>query len=215
MIFMNKITVESKIPPYIPLQLNTDYLEFCNADYLCIKEPGGFVMIPDNYNNALNPDNTLVNHVRQLITDLELYELNTDECYWYLSVKKGFINPRQYQTKDEWHIDGFLRDDYNFIWSNALPTLLAPGKFELTPNRYTSLNEYVDQVNEVVPSEVNKLYYLDRECVHKPMVNESDDVVVRTFFKLTITKRLFESKGNAWNYLIPHIKATKERTNFV
>lgn len=88
-------------------------------------------------------------------------------------------------------------------------------KFESTPNRYTSLNEYVDQVKEVVLSEVNKLYYLGRECVHKPMVNESDDVVVRTFFKLTITKRLFESKGNAWNYLIPHIKATKERTNFV
>lgn len=207
--------VESKIPPSIPLALNTEYLEFCNADYLCIKEPGGSVMIPENYNDALNTDNILVNKVRELIESLELDELNTDECYWYLSVKKGFINPYQYQTKDEWHIDGFLRDDYNFIWSNALPTLIAPGTFNLTTNRYTSLNEYGPQVKEIVPSLVNQLYYLNRECVHKPMVNESDDIVIRTFIKLTITKRLFESKGNAWNYLIPHIKATKERTNFV
>ena len=208
------ISVTSEIPVSVPLELNTEYLEFCNADYLCIKEPGNFILIPDNYNDVVNPDNKFVKHVQQLITNLELYELNTDECYWYLSIKKGFINPHQYQTKDEWHIDGFLRDDYNFIWSNALPTLIAPGKFYLSPNRYTSLSEYEHQVKDIVPSEINKLYYLNRECVHKPMVNKTDDIIVRTFIKLTITKRLFESKGNAWNYLIPHIKPTKDRTNF-
>lgn len=213
---MDKVKVTSKVPTSVNLNIDTSLLEFCNADYLCIKEPNGKISIPENYNSVINVNSKLECAVRALIQKSNMKELDIDkECYWYLTIKKGFINPQTFQTKNEWHIDGFMRDDYNFSWSDSLPTIIALGDFEVTPDRYNSLSEYESQLNEVVESKVNTLYNLDRECVHKPMQNLTDETIVRTFFKITITKRLFNSKGNAWNYLIPHIKATGIRTNFV
>lgn len=212
---MDKIKVNSKYPPGTKMPIDMSRLEFCNADYMRVKEPGGDLLIPDNYALMLDPDGCFYLKVKGFMESLKLNELNVyEDCYWYLSIKKGYVNPGQYQTKDEWHIDGFLRDDYNFIWCDSLPTLVTEGTFLISPDRYKSLGEYGEQVTNEESVMPQYLYYLDRECVHKPAVNTSDEVIIRTLFKLTITKRLFNSLGNAWNYKIPHIIPTGERSNF-
>ena len=93
-----------------------------------------------------------------------------------------------------------------------MPTEVAIGKFNISEDHHKSLFEIEEQVQVFTNLESNTLYMLDQTCVHRPAINSTDKTLLRTFVKVTFTDELFNGFGNAWNYMLPHIKPTKNRS---
>lgn len=202
--------VQSKRPNGVIACYNVSELEYCNIVYMCIKQKGNSEYhIPDN----LEP---LVNQVLADIYRLSPNLYNNDWTkYCYLTIKKQYIQPNSYGNREGWHIDGFKSDQENFIWSDSLPTCVSLGDFNLTNDHNISLKEMSEQASflgyDLLKS--NMLYEMNQECVHKPIKNQTKDVLLRTFIKITFSNELFNCFGNAWNYKLPNIKPTTHRNN--
>ena len=205
------VHIESVAPSGIVRNIDTSKLEYCNIVNMCIKE--------SNSDEYLIPEN-LKPFVKELISDAYLLSpkllVNNSDMYAYLTIKKMYIQPNTCGNRDGWHIDGFMSDQKNFIWSDcsATPTEVSIGSFDLTLDHEKSIDEMYEQGwgNFNLQLKSNVLYEMNQECVHRPTRNETNKSVLRTFIKLTYTKELFNGYGNAWNYLIPHIKPSKERS---
>ena len=206
----NRIKITSKKPYCVVSNYDVSDLEFCNIVYMCIKQAGhSEYQIPDN----------LISLVEKVISDVYSLSPNLYDDDWtkycYLTIKKMYIQPNSLGNREGWHIDGFKSDQENFIWSDcdATPTEVSLGNFDLTDDHCVSLTEMMVQSydNFNLQLESNRLYMMDRECVHRPTVNNTNKVVLRTFIKITYSKELFNCLGNAWNYKLPHIKPSKER----
>ncbi len=205
-----RVHIESKPPFGIVRNIDTSQLEYCNIVNMCIKDIGS-----DEY---LIPDN-LKPFVRDVILDVHLIDMSLNKAidmYAYLTIKKMYIQPNTCGNREGWHIDGFMSDQKNFIWSDcdATPTEVSIGSFDLTLDHEKSIDEMYEQGwgNFNLQLKSNVLYEMNQECVHRPTQNNTNKPVLRTFIKLTYTKELFNGYGNAWNYLIPHIKPSKERS---
>lgn len=201
--------IESKHPVGIRVPLGVKNLEFCNIVNMCIKERGHYMYrIPENYYNIVD---VLLDGVHKL-DDLIAY---SPDYNVYLTMKKMYINPNTIGNRPDWHIDGFLSDQRNFIWSDcdATPTEVLVSDLVLTPDHAISIEEMTEQsVNGFkVQLKTGMLYYMDQECVHRPTYNNTNEAVLRTFIKLTFTKEDFNAIGNAWNYKLPHIVPTEQR----
>lgn len=203
--------IESKYPEKsIELKLTNDF-EFCNHTYMCIKQKGmSEYQIPDNLQSVVDP---ILAGVHELSS--HLYE--NDWLYnCYLTIKHEFVNPGSIGNRPGWHIDGFLSDQYNFIWCDALPTEICQNNFELTLDHKISLQEMLIQSagNNAfhLGLSSNVLYELNQHCVHRPTVNKTSKAILRTFIKVTFSKEDFNCIGNAWNYKLPHIKPHVSRS---
>lgn len=196
--------VNSKVPTGTPiLGLNYNALEFCNFTYMCIKEPFGDIRIPENLLGVVKPV------VREVMASGSVLA----EDYLYISVKKSHVQPYTTAMRSGFHIDGFLSNDRNWILADSMPTQVAVGTFSITPDHEKSLIEMYEQSRhkDRVQLKPHTLYHLDHECVHAPVNNMRGETVVRTFIKVVASKELFNGYGNAWNYLLPHIKPTAKR----
>lgn len=193
------MVLTSKLPQgTLILGLPLQQLEFCNFTYLCIKEPFGDIRIPENLEGVLKP---IVKSVMESSSVLA-------EDYLYVSVKKSHVAPYTCNMRSGFHVDGFLSNDRNWIYSDSLPTQVAIGQFDVKADHEESLLQFRDQATHK-PKEILKpytLYPLDHECVHAPVVNGSGETIVRTFIKVIASTEKFNGYGNAWNYLLPHIK---------
>ena len=212
MIDSTKIKIISKKPPCVVANYDVSGLEFCNIVYMCVKQAGSSeYQIPENIRDL----------IEQIIPDIYSLSPNLYNDDWtkycYVTIKKMFIQPHTLGNREGWHIDGFKSDQENFIWSDsdAVPTEVSLGDFELTNDHNKSLTEMLEQScnNFNLQLESNRLYMLDQECVHRPTLNKTNTSVLRTFIKVTYSKELFNCIGNAWNYKLPDIKPTKQRFN--
>ena len=202
--------LESKIPNSVVSYYNTEDLEFCNMVYMCIKQKG---------NSEYNIPDNLVELVESIIADI--YSLNPDlygndwTKYCYLTVKKMYIQPNSCGNREGWHIDGFLSDQENYIWSDceATPTEVSIGEFRLTEDHNKSLDEMVLQTSYNFTEQLKPfhLYDMNQSIVHRPTKNFTKESVLRTFIKITYSKELFNCVGNAWNYKLPNIKPKVKR----
>lgn len=202
--------IQSVIPKGVALELDSDGLEYCNAVYMCIKEAGEtHYAIPDNLSSI----------VYKVLDGVYQLDHNIDDWkkYCYLTIKKMYVQPNTSGNRDGWHIDGFLSDQDNFIWSDcdATPTQVSVGGFNLTPNHEDSLEEMLVQASQgghfTHNLESGILYQMGQNIVHRPSRNNTHKAVLRTFIKLTFSSELFNCVGNAWNYKLPHIKPTAKR----
>ncbi len=207
------LKILSEIPKGIPLNLNdlVQTLEYCNIVYMCIKQAGcSEYQIPSNLE-------TLINQVIGSIYKLNenLYEDDWTK-YCYLTIKKMYVQPNTSGNREGFHIDGFKSDQENFIWSDCAetPTEVAIGNFLLSNDHEKSLGEMIVQSSKCFKYQLspNTLYEVDHKCVHRPTVNNTNKTILRTFIKITYSKELFIGIGNAWNYMLPHIKPTKNRS---
>lgn len=201
---MNKIKVCSKIPTGVMLELYSHGLEYCNITNMCIKEAGSMQYnIPENIRPGVFK---AIEAVYAL--DPELYGIPYN-CY--LTLKHEYVNPGSTGTRPGWHIDGFMSDQKNFIWSDCLPTQVVLGEFDLTLNHDISLTEMEQQSEGKLLANLkpNVLYSLDQEAVHAPVINNTGAPILRTFLKLTYTQDKFNCTKNAWNYMLPHIRGTE------
>jgi len=207
---MDKLHVKSRIPDGLPLFIDTSELEFCNVVSMCIKDINqSSYSIPDQFTGIM--DELLFKMIGCGMLD---GDWDYDQ-YCYITIKKMFINPNTCGNRSGWHIDGFLSDQRNFIWSDceATPTEVSVGDFYLSKHHDYSIDEMYEQgfYNFNAQLSVNTLYEMDQNIVHRPTENYTGKPVLRTFIKLTYSKELFNGFGNAWNYKLPNIKPTSNR----
>lgn len=204
------IDVQSKSPFGCVRNIDTTDLEYCNIVNMCIKDINSDVYeIPDNLHKYVAP---LINDAYLLTPSLLL---GSKKNYAYLTIKKMYVQPNTCGNREGWHIDGFMSDQINYIWSDcdAVPTEVSIGDFTLTLAHEKSIDEMYEQGwgNFITQLKSNVLYEMTQNIVHRPSKNNTNNAVLRTFIKLTFTKELFNGYGNAWNYKLPHIKPSKER----
>lgn len=202
--------VHSTIPKGLYTKYDTEGLEFCNIVYMCIKQAGNSeYSVPDNLKELVD----------SVISDIYTLspELYNNDCtkYCYLTVKKMYVQPNSYGNREGFHIDGFLSDQENYIWSDceATPTEVSIGEFRLTEDHNKSLDEMVLQTSYNFTEQLKPfhLYDMNQSIVHRPTKNFTKEAVLRTFIKITYSKELFNCVGNAWNYKLPNIKPKVKR----
>ena len=205
-----RVELISEAPKGILLRINTRELDYCNHMLMCIKQVGSSeYSAPDNLR-------LIVEEMLSGVYALSPHMYNNDSNYnCYLSVKHEYVNGGSVGNRPDWHIDGFKSDQRNFIWFDSIPTEVCAGRFHLTYDHDTSLDEMTkqasgdDKVLHKLP--IQTVYEMDQECVHRPTYNKTDRAVLRTFIKLTFSKEVFNGFGNAWNYKLPHIQPTAPR----
>ena len=200
--------VTSKVPKGTYLDLCTE-LEYSNISNMCIKESWqSEYSIPENLQNIVW--DMLAAAYQSHGTDKDGNDLYDEEWKYncYLTLKHEYVNPGSLGNRPGWHIDGFKSDQINFIWFDGLPTEVALGEFTLTNDHDISMVEMNRQAKKKhkVYLESKTVYDMDKELVHRPVINLSEEAILRTFIKLTFTKETFNCIHNAWNYKLPHIK---------
>ena len=204
------LTIHSTIPKGLYTKYDTESLEFCNIVYMCIKQAGSSeYSVPDNLKEIVD---SVISDIYTLSPDL--YD-NDWTKYCYLTIKKMYVQPNSYGNREGFHIDGFLSDQENFIWSDCeeTPTEVSIGKFELSNSHETSLTEMMVQASYNFTEQLKpfNLYDMNHSIVHRPTKNLNNEAVLRTFIKVTYSKELFNCVGNAWNYKLPHIRPAVKR----
>jgi hypothetical protein len=111
----------------------------------------------------------------------------------------------------DWHSDGFLTDDINYVWCDKYPTIFNDSNFKLTLNDNISMAEMKKQAspfNDVTYKE-NELLRLNQFNIHK--VANVTDGGMRAFLKVSISKDKYDLIGNSHNYLMDYDWQMKER----
>lgn len=164
--------------------------EMCFVQYLPIKLAGGDFSVPRN----LCWTTELINEIMfGQDTGTEL------DDYIYLTVKHLYVG-KDSIGRLGWHSDGFMSEDVNYIWCDRYPTEFCVQDFTLTPHHEISMQEMEQQArpeNIRVYGE-NQLIRLDQRHIHR--VAAIDEVSLRTFVKVSISKNKYNLKGNAHNY---------------
>lgn len=131
--------------------------------------------------------------------------------YIYLSAKNLFITKGTNLNRLGWHSDGFLSDDINYVWCNAVPTVWNKSEFLITPDHSLSLAEFQEQADpwNDVEIPVNRIARLNQFVVHRPGVAE--ETVCRMFVKVSFSKEKYNLIGNSHNYLLDYNWEMKHR----
>lgn len=121
--------------------------------------------------------------------------------YMYATIKHLYVIPGNVGNRPGWHIDGYLSDDINYIWSDRCPTEFILEDFNLSKDHEKSLIEMEEQAQgkkiTIFPN--NSLLRLDNTIVHRSPENFLPGM--RTFVKISISKHKYNLEGNAHNYL--------------
>ena len=160
--------------------------ELCFVQYLPIKMPQSDIRIPDN----LKWTKPLVNLTSFLEDD-----------YIYLTAKHLFVTKGSVGNRPGWHCDGFLSEDWNYLWSDSVPTEFCIQDFDLTMDHEISMQEMEDQVipDNIITYPNNTFLALDQHVVHRPSIAKESGF--RTFVKISISTERYNLEGNAHNYL--------------
>lgn len=196
---------------FIPLLTVTDLDRICIAEhfidveeyfsylYLPIKLPGMEKIPSSVVEPRLTPFIPLIeNCVNDFIGGFKEFTYS----YVYLTAKSARQRGGAFFNRPGWHCDGFGTEDINYIWSNIQPTLFSEGGFSVPEDDEQSLAVIEEKANErrVFKGGNNTLIRLDSNIVHRvgPPVEGH-----RVFFKLSISKDLYNLKGNSINYKLP------------
>lgn len=159
--------------------------------YYPISLPG---MIDYIMEDRLKPFRELIKRVR------EDEPWRFKEEYVYLTVKKMFVGAGVTPNRPGWHADGFGSDDLNYVWYDCVPTIFNVSNFRITDDHLKSLEQFEQQAlpkNDVTYPNCC-LLKLDSTVVHR--VGDADKQVMRTFVKISISKRRFNLSDNSINY---------------
>lgn len=129
----------------------------------------------------------------------------------YVTAKHGYESPTALQNRPGWHCDGFLTDDFNYIWSDRTPTVFNYSEFRLTRDDTVSLAEMERQADPLKNHvfEPGALIQLDQYVVHR--VGVPDRAGNRTFLKVSISTDIYDLRGNAKNYDLDYDWPVRER----
>jgi len=125
--------------------------------------------------------------------------------YVYITAKHVYVTPEYRGNRKGWHCDGFMTDDFNFIWMDRCPTEFAIQPMSMLQDDLKSM----DQMESTITSKnvrtypPNELLMLDQYNIHR--VSEADIYTgMRTFVKLSFSQNRYNLKGNSHNYLLDY-----------
>jgi hypothetical protein len=131
--------------------------------------------------------------------------------YWYLTVKYHYVVGSG--NRPGWHIDGFLSQDINYIWSDCVPTEFCVQSFELTEDHEKSLVEMQLQAcqRHITSAKPNELVRLTPSIVHRAV--EGSNTHLRAFVKISCSNKEYNLKGNATNprLVVPWLNTCERR----
>jgi hypothetical protein len=181
--------------------IECDASEMMFIQYMPIQMPGCGLRIPDNL-MCFKP---LIDRV---IRDAEeTYFSFNDEYYIYITAKHLYVTPENLGNRPGWHIDGFGTDDINYIWSDGAPensTEFCDQAFDISEDEHQSMVDMTAQADEgnIVTYLPKTLLRLDNKIVHRTSTRAVAGY--RTFVKLSLSKQIYNLKGNAHNYLFDY-----------
>lgn len=132
--------------------------------------------------------------------------------YVYLTARNTFVTPGYSGSRPGWHSDGFMTEDINYIWYDALPTEFAVQEFDITENCEESLRQFEQQVQpEYIKTYPAKtLLKLTPSVIHRPAQNNWYEGL-RLFVKISVSKHRYNLLGNSHNHLLDYAWQMEKR----
>ena len=161
---------------------------------------------------------TMPNPFRHYFLDLiwavrkDIGELAFEANNIYITVKHTFVSPSIAANRPGWHSDGFMTDDLNYLWYDAVPTIFNDSDFEVDPDHEKSLDQFWAQADpecdRIYPCQ--HLLKLDQYVIHS--VGEATAPGFRTFVKISVSKERYNLTGNSHNYELAYDWPMHDRT---
>jgi hypothetical protein len=190
------------------VEMNCDEMLF--YQYLPVKLAGQTNIKPEHIESRLH---WLIPMVGKVCCDFVAFRgLNEYvESNVYVTAKHMYQSPGCSFNREGWHSDGFLTDDVNYIWSNCFPTIFNSSSFTLTLDDTISMTEMERQAkpeNDVTFPDCHVLR-LTQDNIHR--VADITHGQIRTFVKVSISRDIYNLKGNAKNHLLNYDWVYRER----
>lgn len=158
-----------------------------------------------SHHNVVMPDN-----LRQFMPIVDAVEADVggrwDESYIYLTAKTLFVSGNDCVNRPGWHSDGFLTEDLNYIWCDAVPTVFwePECRVSFSANHIESLKEMEERAEPDTRNHrrypLKHLLRLDQSVIHKVGINTSS--IVRTFIKVSVSNHRYALRGNSINHAL-------------
>lgn len=145
--------------------------------------------------------------VERMFVDLCFGNVGADrwrDSYVYLTAKTLWCSPDNPGNRPDWHSDGFLTDDLNYIWYDANPTVFweSDERVSFIADHHASLPEMEAMCEPDVAKHrrypMKHLLRLDQAVMHK--VDTNITAGIRTFVKISVSKDRYDLKGNSINH---------------
>lgn len=178
-------------PPIKISEIKLDLKEYMTVQYLPVKMAGSdLIKLPPN-----------LECLREMIMQTE-FEL--DEIV-YVTAKYRYVSPTVSMNRGGWHIDAFGEEgDKNYLWCDSYPTRYVLGEIpEIKDHRESmAFFEGFAMGRRHYFCQPNTLYRLDQSCLHA--TQDIPEAGYRQFVKISVSKKQYNLKGNAHNYLFDY-----------
>lgn len=186
-------------------RLEVSNKEFMLWQYVPIKLAGdSYEVIPPNLKWA-EPI------IERAIQDYEQTQRGTFDHYIYVTAKSMWVNADSPGNRPGWHIDGFMTEDTNYIWSDCNPT-----EFWWDPDNIDNILIYEDHQKSMFQMEVladsypqwitqfeeKTLLRLDSGCIHR--VAPDAPAGFRNFVKVSFSRERYLAEGNSINHKLDY-----------
>lgn len=198
---MKQVQLRGDLPKDLGLHDQT-FSEFMYWLYCPVKVPGmSIVKLPDNLQQYAD----LI--VSSMLDALDLR--GPDEIaasYFYVTAKRIWVEPGAPGNRPGWHADGFLSEDLNYVWADMNPTIFWDGfPFSVVAEHNSSLH----QMRSICDNDARRwrtypdkhLLRMDQHVLHK-VKDVGVKAGFRTFFKLSISRNVYNLEGNSINHLL-------------
>jgi len=144
-----------------------------------------------------------------------------DDHYVYITIDQGLVPPHTRQRRAGWHADSFrnvdsrkrgveLPTDNLYVICDCCPTVFVPGPApfnEVDPENLDQVLEHFTTIAEkqsfiMYPN--HTLIKMDPYCIHNAGHNNSEETLLRTFVKISISKTRYRKLGNMTNQLFQY-----------
>lgn len=141
-----------------------------------------------------------------------------DECFAYLTVDQGVVQPGTTQRNGGCHVDGFqgariaqkTRCNRSYVVSDTTPTVFYRQQFDLVAGgrldsaKHDFFAELDLQARSACEerSRPHEVVLMDAYTVHRAEVLSSTTALHRTFFRLSFDPKVFDRLGNTPNPLL-------------
>lgn len=132
------------------------------------------------------------------------------ECFAYVTVDQGPVKCGQTQRNPGCHVDGFqgarifpkVPINQSYICCDSAPTVFYPHRFQVSDLDPAVDDFFAEFDRQAVESKAwhtdpYNLVLMDAYCVHRSQL--STEPGIRTFFRLTFERRIFDRLGNTHN----------------
>lgn len=180
-------------PPTVIGEFRPDWTEYMHYMYLPVRIAHGHMAVPER-----------LDFIWPML--IKAKEFAASDEHIYVTARRGFATPGNPLNRPGWHTDGFGTRDLNLIWTDNYPTEFAVQKFEyISTDHVKSIEQFHEQVDptSVVTYPTHDILLLDSSVVHAAP-NIPPPGGERGFIKVSISKQIYNLKGNSHNYLLDY-----------